>query len=95
MASFAQKFGYINTQELFALMPELKSVEARLDSLNSQYESLLTAMQEEYQKKYNEKHKKQILEKQKEWRRNNPEKVKAYNQKYWEKKAREMTTNDE
>ncbi len=51
MASFAQKFGYINTQELFALMPELKSVEARLDSLNSQYESLLTAMQEEYQKK--------------------------------------------
>ena len=49
--TFAQKFGYINTQELFAQMPELKEVEARLDSLNAQYESLLTAMQEEYQKK--------------------------------------------
>ena len=51
MALSAQKFGYINTQELFAQMPELKGVEARLDSLNSQYETLLTAMQEEYQKK--------------------------------------------
>jgi len=49
--TFAQKFGYINTQELFSQMPELKEVEARLDSLNAQYETLLTAMQEEYQKK--------------------------------------------
>jgi len=45
------KFGHVNTQELFAQMPELKEVEARLDSLNAQYEQLLTAMQEEYQKK--------------------------------------------
>ena len=51
MALSAQKFGYINTQELFAQMPELKSVEARLDSLNGQYETLLTSMQEEYQRK--------------------------------------------
>ncbi|MCQ2345819.1 MAG: OmpH family outer membrane protein [Paludibacteraceae bacterium] len=47
----AQKFGYVNTQELFQQMPELKQVEARLDSLNAQYENMLTAMQEEYQKK--------------------------------------------
>ena len=51
MVASAQKFGYINTQELFAQMPELKEIEARLDSLNAQYENLLTAMQEEYQKK--------------------------------------------
>ena len=30
----AQKFGYVNTQELFMLMPELKDVQARMDSLN-------------------------------------------------------------
>lgn len=47
----AQKFGHINTQELFAQMPEIKDVENRLDSLNKQYENLLSAMQEEYQKK--------------------------------------------
>lgn len=51
MLASAQKFGHINTQELFALMPELKQVEARLDSLNSQYETLLASMQEEYQRK--------------------------------------------
>lgn len=27
-----------------------------------------------------------------EWRKNNPEKVKANRQRYWEKKAREMMT---
>lgn len=53
MAS-AQKYGHVNTAELFQLMPELKDVTARLDSLNKQYESLLVNMQEEYQKKAQE-----------------------------------------
>ena len=48
----AQKFGYINHLELFQLMPELKSADAQLDSLNRQYENMLVSMQEEYQKKY-------------------------------------------
>ncbi len=51
LAANAQKFGYVNTQELFMLMPELKDVQARMDSLNKQYENLLMSMQEEYQKK--------------------------------------------
>ena len=39
MVANAQKFGYVNTQELFMLMPELKDVQARMDSLNKQYEN--------------------------------------------------------
>jgi len=54
MMASAQKYGHINTQELFQLMPELKDVTARLDSLNKQYEDLLVKMQEEYQKKAQE-----------------------------------------
>ncbi|MBO7456121.1 MAG: OmpH family outer membrane protein [Paludibacteraceae bacterium] len=55
----AQKFGYVNTQELFMLMPELKDVQARMDSLNKQYENLLMQMQEEYQKKLQDYQQKQ------------------------------------
>ena len=55
----AQKFGYVNTQELFMLMPELKDVQARMDSLNKQYENMLMSMQEEYQKKYQDYQQKQ------------------------------------
>ena len=44
MMASAQKYGHINSQELFQLMPELKSVTARLDSLNKQYEELLVNM---------------------------------------------------
>lgn len=55
----AQKFGYVNTQELFMAMPELAAVQARMDSLNKQYENLIMAMQEEYQKKYQDYQQKQ------------------------------------
>ena len=54
MMASAQKYGHVNTAELFQLMPELKDVTARLDSLNKQYEELLVNMQEEYQKKAQE-----------------------------------------
>ena len=55
----AQKFGYVNTQELFMQMPELKDIQARMDSLNKQYENLLMTMQEEYQKKLQDYQQKQ------------------------------------
>ena len=41
------------------LMPELKDVQARMDSLNKQYENLLMNMQEEYQKKLQDYQQKQ------------------------------------
>ena len=51
MLASAQKFGHINTQELFAQMPEVAQVKLKMDTVNAQYESQLTSMQEEFQKK--------------------------------------------
>lgn len=51
MLASAQKYGHVNSQELFQQMPELQGVQARLDSLNRQYEDLLVTMQEEFQRK--------------------------------------------
>lgn len=48
----AQKFGHINTQELFAQMPEVNTVRLKMDTVQSQYETMLSSMQEELQKKY-------------------------------------------
>jgi len=50
----AQKYGHVNTTEIFQQMPEMVKVRAQIDTLNSQYESQLTMMQEELQKKYQE-----------------------------------------
>ena len=52
MLASAQKFGHINTQELFAQMPEVAQVKLKMDTINSQYETQLASMQEEIQKKY-------------------------------------------
>lgn len=47
----AQKFGHINTQELFAQMPEVAQVKLKMDTIQSQYENQLASMNEEFQKK--------------------------------------------
>lgn len=52
MVASAQKFGHVNTAELFQAMPEVAKVRAQMDTVNSQYESQLMMMQEEFQKKY-------------------------------------------
>ena len=51
LAVRAQKFGHINTQELFAQMPEVNQVKLKMDTINNQYETQLAMMQEEFQKK--------------------------------------------
>ena len=48
----AQKYGHVNTTELFQLMPEVNQVKAQMDTIQSQYENQLTMMQEELQRKY-------------------------------------------
>lgn len=48
----AQKFGHINTQELFAQMPEVAQVKLKMDTIQSQYENQLASMNEEIQRKY-------------------------------------------
>ena len=52
MLASAQKFGHINTQELFAQMPEVAQIKLKMDTINSQYETQLASMNEEIQKKY-------------------------------------------
>jgi len=47
----AQKFGYLNSNELLAMMPESKSMQDELQSYAKGLESQLTAMQAEYEKK--------------------------------------------
>ena len=54
MLASAQKYGHINTQELFAQMPELTQVKAQMDTLQSMYENQLASMQEEFNKKVQE-----------------------------------------
>ena len=51
MIASAQKLGHINSQELLATMPELKTVQAKLDTLAGQCETQFANMQEEYNKK--------------------------------------------
>ena len=47
----AQKLGYVNTNELFAQMPEVAKIKVQMDTIQSQYENQLAMMQEELQKK--------------------------------------------
>ena len=51
MLASAQKLGHINSQELLASMPELKTMQAKLDTLANQYELQFANMQEEFNKK--------------------------------------------
>ena len=50
MLASAQKFGHINTQELFSQMPEVNQVKLKMDTVQSQYENQLASMNEEFQK---------------------------------------------
>lgn len=54
MLASAQKLGHINSQELLASMPELKDMQAKLDTLAGQYEVQFANMQEEFNKKVTE-----------------------------------------
>ena len=51
MIASAQKFGHINTQELFTQMPEVAKIKLKMDTIQSQYENQLASMNEEIQKK--------------------------------------------
>lgn len=44
----------------------------------------------EYMREYYRKNKKKLLEQRKEWARNNKDKVAAANQRYWEKRAKQL-----
>lgn len=50
--AFAQKFGVCNTEEIFSLMPEAKEVQTKLGEISKNYETELTNIDEELNKKY-------------------------------------------
>ena len=51
MLATAQKIAHINSQELLMSMPEIKTMQAQLDTLANQYELQYANMQEEFTKK--------------------------------------------
>lgn len=51
---FAQKFGYINSQEVVFQMPEIDSIQIKLEQLNKDYTDILETMQVELNTKYQE-----------------------------------------
>ena len=50
MLASAQKFGHINTQELFAQMPEVAQVKLKMDTIQNQYDNKLIVSGTEYLK---------------------------------------------
>ncbi|MBO4268674.1 MAG: OmpH family outer membrane protein [Bacteroidaceae bacterium] len=51
MCMYAQKFGNINSQDVAQLMPEYKSSQTELETLQKQYDEELQYMMNEYSKK--------------------------------------------
>ncbi|MEE3036929.1 MAG: OmpH family outer membrane protein [Bacteroidota bacterium] len=51
LTAHAQKFGYINSNELLSMMPESTSMQEELQTYAKGLESQLSAMQAEYEKK--------------------------------------------
>jgi outer membrane protein len=51
IATFAQKFGHVNSQEIIQAMPEFNTAKGEIEKLTQQYEADLKSMQEELQKK--------------------------------------------
>lgn len=55
MCLFAEvKIGTVDTQEVFTLMPELKTAQASLEEVNKKYQTEYKALQEEFNKKLQE-----------------------------------------
>ena len=50
LASFAQKFGKVNTQTIMQAMPEISKINGELESTAKQYENDLKSMNEELQR---------------------------------------------
>ena len=49
----------------------------------------------EYQRRYREKNRERINKRAREWRRNNPDKVREINNRYWDKKVQEFKEEKE
>ena len=50
--SYSQKFGHINSQEILSIMPQINSIEGKLQEHIKQLESQLASMESEFQAMY-------------------------------------------
>lgn len=50
LATFAQKFGKVNTQTIMQTLPEISKINGELEATSKQYENELRSMQEELQR---------------------------------------------
>ena len=54
IAAQTLKFGTVNSQEIFNLMPEQATAESTLQSVSEKYQTEFTNLQQEFEKKYKE-----------------------------------------
>ncbi len=54
IAAQTLKFGTVNSQEIFNLMPEKATAESTLQSVSEKYQTEFTNLQQEFEKKYKE-----------------------------------------
>lgn len=54
MATFAQKFGHVNSQDIISTLPDIARINGELQAIAQQYENDLKSMQDEFQRKAEE-----------------------------------------
>lgn len=54
LAAQTYKFGYVNSQEIFNIMPDKVTAEATLKSVSDKYQAEYDKLREEFEKKYKE-----------------------------------------
>lgn len=52
--AFAQKFGYVNTQDILTNLPAMKEVQTQLEATTAKYEAEFNNLRTELEKKYTE-----------------------------------------
>lgn len=60
--------------------------------MTDEEKALAAAYHREYMKRYRKENAEKLRQKQNEWRKNNPDKVREYRKRYWEKKVTEAQT---
>jgi hypothetical protein len=53
-----------------------------------------TAAKKEYMRKYREKNRERMNETHRAWRKANAHKIQEYNERFWDKKAKEMQADE-
>lgn len=63
--------------------------------MTDEEKALAAAYHREYMKQYRKENAEKLRQKQNEWRKNNPDRVREYRKRYWEKKLAELEATAE